>query len=90
MSVTGTVEAPSASLLMTPVCEWPMHPQCRDTIQRDLDCGEVGLCKTLEVQQGQIQGPTSVLGHLKHGYRLSNEWMESCPEDKGCLIRSLT
>lgn len=47
MSVTGTVEAPSASLLMTPVCEWPMHPQCRDTIQRDLDCMERWVCAKL-------------------------------------------
>ncbi|RMC12825.1 hypothetical protein DUI87_10350 [Hirundo rustica rustica] len=49
-------------------------------IQRDQDRLEVGLYETHEVQQGQVQGSTPVLGQYQAQAQAGREWIESSPE----------
>lgn len=60
----------------------------REGMEHSQGPGEVGLCQTHEVQQGQVQGPAMGWDNPKHKHRLDKEWMEISPgeRDLGTLM----
>lgn len=78
---TVALRVPSAGLLLPQSCVEQSHAGGKG-MGHPQGPGEVGLCQTHEVQQGQVRGPAMGWDNPKHKHRLDKEGMEISPGEK--------